>query len=388
MPTYRDTSNLTARKYSVADAISILDAEKYPLLAILTNAGKDPVSGKGASMKKISVDDPEFKWYEDTMGYRSANTTTGQSGKTIGSAGQTIVLATGEGARISAGDVIRFVTSGYTFLVTLVSTDTLTLSAELGGASSTVDLSSLEFWVIGNSNAEGGAIRNVAATTPVEKVGYCQIFKRSFSITETAKNTKTLIKENDQDYQRRKNGIDFMVDVEYAFLFSKKTKITGSNGKPQRFTDSILNLISTYATSNVDTEAEFEAFLENAFAHGSKTKYALCGPAFISMVNTWAKNKLQILPKDKTYGVTILQYVSAHGTLNLIKHDLLTGTRYGDYCIVLDLAKASIAVFRDVKLKKDFLLNGEDGSTEEYIAELGLKLEQESCHAVCSKSTL
>lgn len=384
----RDTSNVAARKYDVADVVSLLNVGRYPLLAILTNAGKDPVTKKGKAMKKKETTDPEFKWYEDTFGSRTVTTTTGQTGKNIAAA-LTVVLASGQGDRVSIGDVVRFVTAGYTFRVTNVSTDTLTLTAELGGGTGTVDLSSLEAWIIGNANEEGASLRAIKGTTASEKVGYCQIFRTPFGVTETSKNTKTFIRENDLDYQRRKKGIEHMVDIERAFIFGKKAKIT-TGTHPLRFTMGVLDEIDTYATANVDTEAEFEAFLEDAFRNGNVEKYALCGAAFITQVNQWAKNKLMILPKDKTYGLVIVQYVSAHGTLNLIKHELLTGTKYGNYCVVLDMEALSYRYLstRDTRLLTNRQAPGDDEVIEEYLSEVGLQFEQESRHAIASKGAL
>lgn len=385
----RDTSSVAGRKYDVADVVSLLDVGRYPMLGILTNAGKDPVTKQGKAMKKKETSDPEFKWFEDTFGSRTVTSHTGQTGKALGSA-VTLVLASGHGARVSIGDVIRFVTSGYTFSVTNVSTDTLTLSAELGGdVSSGVDLSSLEIWIVGNANEEGAGLRAIKGTTATEKTGYCQIFRTPFGVTETSKNTKTFIRENDLDYQRRKKGIEHMVDIERAFLFGKKAKIT-TGTHPKRFTAGVFNIISSYATANVDTEAEFEAFLEDAFRYGNTEKYAFCGPAFVSQINIWAKNKLQIVQGEKTYGLTILKYVSPHGTLNIIKHDLLTGTKYGNYCVVLDMETLTYRYLstRDTKLLTNRQTPGQDEIVEEYLSEVGLQMEQEERHAIASKGAL
>jgi len=385
----RDTTNVAGRKYDIADVVSLLDVMRYPLLAILTNAGKDPVSKQGKSLKKKETTDPEFKWYEDTFGTRTVTSTTGQTGKALGSA-VTLVLASGNGAYVSIGDVIRCVVAGYTFLVTNVSTDTLTLSAELGGSTSSgIDLSSLEIWIIGNANEEGAGLREIKGTTATEKTGYCQIFRTPFGVTETSKNTKTFIRENDFDYQRRKKAIEHMVDIERAFIFGKKAKIsTGTH--PRRFTDGVLNIISSYATANVDTEAEFESFLTDAFAHGNVEKYAFCGAAFLAQVNLWAKNKLQIVQSDKTYGIQIVKYVSAQGTLNLIKHDMFSGTKYGNYCVVLDLEALTYRYLstRDTKLLTNRQSNGDDERVDEYLSEVGLQMEQESRHAIASMSSL
>lgn len=384
----RDTSNVAGRKYDVADVVSLLDVDRYPLLSILTNAGKDPVTKQGKAMKKKETSDPEFKWFEDEFQGRTVTTATGNTGKDI-SAAITVDVASGQGVRLAVGDVIRFVTAGYTFEVTAISTDAITLTAELGGATGTVDLSSLEVWIIGNANEEGANLREIKGTTSTEKTGYCQIFRTPFGVTETSRNTKTFIKENDLDYQRRKKAIEHMIDIERAFIFGKKAKIT-TGTHPKRFTDGVFNTISSYATANVDTEAEFEAFLEDAFKHGNTEKYAFCGSAFVSQINIWAKNKLQIVQGEKTYGLTILKYVSAHGTLNIIKHDLLTGTKYGNYCVVLDMETLSYRYLstRDTKLLTDRQSPGQDEIVEEYLSEVGLQMEQEERHAIASKGSL
>lgn len=385
----RDTTNLSARKYDVKDVISLLDVKRYPMLAILTNAGKDPVSKQGKSIKKHETTDPEFKWYEDEFGSREATTATGQTGKNIASTPD-VDVASGQGVRFAVGDIIQFVASKYTFEVTAVSTDTLTLSNELGGATGTEDLSSLSVWIIGNANSEGGTLREIKGTTPVEKVGYTQIFRTPFGTTNTSKQTQTLIKENDLDFQRRKKGIEHYVDIERAFWFGKKSKRTGSNGKPVRTTAGAIDVISTYATANVDTEAEWESWLEDVFKHGNTEKYAFCSPSIISMINGFAKAKVEIVQSEKTYGIQIMKYVSSHGTLNLIRHELFTGTPYGNYAVALDLEVASYRYLaqRDTKLLTDRQANDADESIEEYLTECGLQLEQEKRHAICSYASL
>ena len=384
----RNTGNVAGRMYDVADVVSLLNVDRYPLLGIITNAGKDPVSKKGKALKKKETVDPEFKWFEDVFGTRELTTASGNTGKNIAST-PSVTVASGEGVNVQAGDIVHFPSNKYTFEVTAVSTDTLTLSNELGGATGTVDLSSLALWIVGNANEEGAGLRAIKGTTATEKVGYCQIFRTPFGVTETSKNTKTFIKENDLDYQRRKKGIEHMVDIERAFFFGTKNKIT-SGTHPRRTTMGIIDEISTYATANVDTEDEFEAFLEDAMLNGATEKYAFCGPSFISQVSVWAKNKLQLVRTEQTYGVTIYRYESVHGTLNLIKHDLFKGTTYGNYCVVLDMEKVTYRYLtgRDTKLLTDRQNNDEDQKVEEYLSEVGLQFEQEACHAICSKGSL
>ncbi len=385
----RNTEARVARKYDMADVISLLNVDRYPLLAILTNAGKDPVSKKGKAFKKEATTDAEFKWYEDDFQSREGAFDSSQTDKDINSAWSANVVS-GQGTRFSVGDIVFLPGKKWSFKVTNVATDNITFTAELGGASDTgEDVSALVIWIVGNANEEGATLRAIKGTAPQEKVGYCQIFRTPFGVTETSKATQTLIKENDIDYQRRKKGIEHAVDIERAFLFGKRYKTTGGT-HPERHTEGVLNVISTHATASVDTEAEFEEFLEDAFSDGNTTKYAFMSPAFVTQINQWAKNKVTKVESEKSYGITILTYHSAHGTLNMIKHDLLSGTPYGNYCVVLDMENLTYKYLtgRDTKLLTNRQANDEDSVKEEYLTECGLQIKLESTHAVCSKGAL
>ena len=387
----RNVSDRSARKYDMADVISLLDVDRYPLLAILTNAGKDPVSKKGKAFKKEATTDPEFKWYEDS--FQSRETTIGSGSQEINiSDTPTIQLSSNdEQNKFSVGDIIYFPGKKWNFKVTdLNSTDSLDLTDELGGETgSTEQIQDEVVWIIGNANEEGATLRTMKGTAPSEKVGYCQIFRTPFGVTETSKQTQTMIKENDLDYQRRKKAIEHAVDIERAFLFGKAKKDT-SGTHPIRYTEGIIDAISTHTEANVDTEADFEEFLEDAFSNGNTEKYGLMSPSFVTMINQWAKNKVTKVETEKSYGITILKYESAHGTLNMIKHDLLKGTPYGNYCVVLDMENLTYKYLqgRDTQLLTDRQANDEDAKKEEYLTECGLQIQLEETHAVASKSDL
>jgi len=385
----RGTASLSARKYDVSGVISLLNAQRYPMLGILTNAGKDPASGKGKAFKKVATTDPEFKWYEDDFGSRSATIAATQTVDPDASS-KTFDVASGHGSRFRVGDVIQFLTNKWTFSVTAVSNDTLTIGAELGGVTgSGVDVSSTAIMIIGNANEEGAGLRSLKSTTPTEMVGYTQIFRTPFGVTNTSKQTQTLIRENDLDYQRRKAGIEHAIDIERAFLFGKKAKLT-SGTHPKRFTAGVINSISTYATASVDTQAEFEAAMETAFAYGSTEKYGFASAAFITQINSWAMAKVQTTQSETKFGITIFDYVTPHGTLHLIKHDLLSGTPYGNYCVIVDMDAVTYRFLtgRDTTLLTNRQNNDEDQIVEEYLTECGLQIAEEKRHALLSKGSL
>jgi hypothetical protein len=74
----------------------------------------------------------------------------------------------------------------------------------------------------------------------------------------------------------------------------------------------------------------------------------------------------------------------------MIKHDILKGTPYGNYCVVLDMENLEYRYLqnRDTKLLTDRQANDADTKIEEYLTECGLKIQLESTHAICSKGAL
>ena len=372
------------RKYDVADVISLLDVNRYPLMAILTNAGKDPVSKQGKAMKKKETTDPQFKWFEDEY-QKKVLTASGN----VDPDGGNLTL-TAQTTYLQIGDVIMVSSQKWVFPVTAITDENVVVvGAELGGATGAAASAAGDVVVLGNANEEGAGLREIKGTTIEEVYNYCQIFRTPIGITETARNTKGWTKENDFDFQSKKKAVEHMIDIERAFLFGKRS-INTSGTHPKRFSGGIIPSIEEYATANVDTEAEFEAWLEDAFAHGNTEKYLLASATVVSMINGWAKGKLQTLSTDKTYGLRITRYESPHGTVNIIKHPLLVGTTYGNYAVMLDMECLTYRYLsnRDTKLLTNRQAPGEDSRVDEYLTECGLQFEQEKRHAVMSKSAL
>lgn len=371
------------RRYDLADTISLLDASKYPLLAILTNAGKDPVTKKGNPLRKKATTDPDFRWFEDEFGTRTLTVTSTSTVNPEADAQE--INISGQSKYVQVGDVLHVPDLGWTFEVAKIETaDQIKVNKDIGGATGSQDLNTKEIWIIGNTNEEGAGVREIKGTTPTRKQGYCQIFRTPFGITETAKQTQTLIKENDFDYQRRKKAIEHAVDIERAFLFSKAKEILGG-AQPKRYTEGVLNAITENISWGVDTEPEFEEWLEDAFRHGNTEKYLLAAPSILSMIIGWAKNKVQLIQSDETYGILITRYISHHGTLNIIKHPLLTGP-YGKTAVCLDMECLNYRYVtdRDTKLLTNRQNPGADQRIDEYLTECGLQIQEIKKHAKMS----
>jgi hypothetical protein len=383
----RDAEVQVGRSYDVASQISLLDTNRYPILGILTNAGRDLVRKTGKAIKKVVTKDPKFVWYEDTYLTRLF---TGQS--TLDPDGGTITLASG-GNQLVAGDLLYIVAQGWMVPVVSITSDTAVVcGAELGGATGAAATVVGEVLKVGNASAEGAVVRDISSTTPAEVYNYTQIFRTAAGVTNTELNTDGFIKLNDLDYQKRKAAVEHALDIEYSAIFGKRALTAAAAGvKTKRYSAGILSKIATYKTANVDTEAEFNTWCSTqVFAHGNKEKYLFCSGNALDLVTTFAKNKMQTFQDENTYGILINKIRTPFGTLNVIHHELLSGTVYGNYAIALDMEALYFRFLqnRDTKLLTNRQAPGEDSRIDEYLTECGFQIEQESRHAIMSVGAL
>jgi hypothetical protein len=201
----------------------------------------------------------------------------------------------------------------------------------------------------------------------------------------------------DRPYQRKKKGIELMRDLERAFLFGKAYQHTGTTHYA-RTTGGIESFITTNSTAagGALTESEFEGFLRTIFRYGSNSRYLFAAPIILSVVSLWAQGKLQMFPKDKTYGIAISQYTSPHGTINLVKELMLENaggvsdtSYYGGYGFAIDLEDITYRYLqnRDVQMETEIQHPGDDYYKDQYICEVGMEFHNEQKHGVLTGVT-
>lgn len=199
----------------------------------------------------------------------------------------------------------------------------------------------------------------------------------------------------DLNVTRKLQGIEHMKDIERAFLFGERAEHLTTTAAPKaatthprRMTGGMVSFISTQvkdAGAEV-TETEFEDWLEDLFRYGSASRLLMCSAKWVSIINGWARGKLQIVPKDTTYGINLKEYLSGHGTLLIHKHKLLEGAIYGGYAIAVDIEDVMYRFLsangenRNTKLRIDIGVAGTDARTDEYMTECGLHLVNEEKH--------
>lgn len=364
----RGTANINQdrRKYDVSDKLWLVDAD-YAALAFFVR-----------KLNKQVTTDPEFRWFEKTSPSRfdAINYSTGYT------SGDTSIVVD-DGTKFRAGMVIQDITTSEQMRVTAVSSNTLTVSRGWGTTSATDIADNEAIVILGNANAEGASVPTALTSQPVKKYNYTQIFREPLDVTGTENATELYAGVNDLVSLRREHLQLHLKDIERAFFFGEpKEDTTGT--QPIRATGGLRNRISTNVVTQTDiTNSEFESWISDVYSKGGDKKLGFLSPLIAQAVNSWALGKLNMFPKDKTYGIAVTNYLSIHGELNFVVEKLFSeNSTYNGYAFAVDMNRVAYRYMkdRDTKLLKNRQNNGDDKIIEEYFSEIGLQVITEDRH--------
>jgi len=366
----RNTHNILAAKRVVdmSNEIALLEPNAAPLTVLMKR-----IDGK----KKTAIN-PKYNWMEDELAPRwdAVNYSTGYT------TGATSIVVD-NGSYFKVGDVIKNCNTGEQMLVSDVSTNTLTVTRGWGSTAAATVTDNDVITILSNASAEGSTMPTLKTTKEVEKTNYIQTIRTPFGVTGT-EDASEMYGGKDIAYLQKKAGIEHAKDIERVLLFGEpKEDTTGTT--PRRFTGGLNYFITTNRTdaSGTLTETEFETFCRTIFRYGSKKKVLLASPLIVSAINSWAGGKLDTVPSDKTYGIDVKEYLTGHGTLLIVKHDLLEQS-YAGYAFAIDPEYLSIRTMkgRDTKLYTNIQANDEDSRKDEYRSDVGFELKLEKAHGV------
>jgi len=364
------------RKVIDFDDVSLLDPNKAPFLALISRIGKkNAINPKFYHVERVLPP----RWDVTSAASTAASTT----------------LTVTNYAYFTAGDVVEIVRTGELVSVDTTPTSTsVTVTRSIGETAAAAILAADDLQIIGNGNEEGASKRTLLSTVGSEVYNYCQIFRNPFGVTLTEMNSENY-DGKDIDTQRKEWGIAHAVDIERSLLFGERALVSGGGAvlsNPERYSRGILRFIEAGASaarirnqSGALTETDFETWLRAATEYDSTApRVIFISRLMASVISGFASAKLEMVPKDKTYGIAITKYLSPMGEFNLIMHHLLTGDVYGGYgiCVALNECKYRPLQNRDTKLKMGIEDNDADTEEDEYITEAGLQVKHPEKHAI------
>ncbi len=370
----------TQRKIDMQEKILLLEPEAAPLTVILQRTKK-------GSLRERAID-TKFSWHNDEAEGRfdAINNAAGYT-----NAATSVVVDTG--TLFAVDDLVLVPRTAEILQVEAISTNTLTVERGWGDTSGAAIVDNDPLLIIGTAATEGSTSYAARTENPIAVDNYTQIFRNSVEESGSLLSSSNETEPHDWAHQSKKVGIEHLKDMEYAFLFG-----TPSAGT-QRSTGGLRHFLTqnNQDAGGVLSEAELEQFMRTVSRYGSDTKTVLASALVISVINNFSVGRMHTSVGDKTYGVKVMEYISAHGTLNLVKHHLLEGAIYGGYAFAVDFKQGNVKYrflngmgpgpSRDTKLLTNRQENDRDGRKDEYLTEAGFQVGTPKMHGVLTGVT-
>ncbi len=283
------------------------------------------------------------------------------------------------------GDVVRFTTQGFGFLVTATAAGWIS-GAKVGGTTQATAQTGAEIYYVSNANAEGSSLREIKYPQLVTASNYCQIVQTPFGVTRTERDTQHY-SGDERDRLRKYHGIEHSRTLD-DILFWGPRDLQSTN---QRLCGGVTEFISTNITadSGGTTEAEFQTFLRTAFRYGSDQKIAFCSPKAISAIEGFARSNIQVVNDTaSTYGIKMKTYVSGQGDVGLIKQNKWADSAtYGGYLVLLDMEAVKMRPLSPTELQENVHAPDYDGYKDRWRSELSIAVQHERRHALMTGFT-
>jgi hypothetical protein len=372
----RTTTNISSDQLAIdiGNRISMLEPDVQPL-AVFTRAAD----------KRATVA-TKFSWVEDK---HKARFDTQNGGATSGATTVTV----NNGPYFAQHDQVINTRTGEQFRVDGVAANVLTVTRGIGSTAAAMNNGD-ELYIIGTAQPENDTSKPARSDNPSKVTNNTQIFRTPFEASDSLRASGNQTSPHDWLLQTRKAGGEHAKDIELSLLLGRKSAdVTGATER--RTTGGVLSFISSNQTDAGGdlSEAEFNAFMLQVMRYGSKRKLALASGVGVSALNKFPAAKQQTRNDEKTYGMDVTSYTSPFGSLSLVYHRLLEGTKYGGYIVVVDLDQTTYRYLsngdlnRDTKVLTNRQPNDQDGRKDEYLSEIGLEFGQEKYHGLLTGIT-
>lgn len=360
--------------------------------------GQSPLQALMSKMGSESTDDPEFNWWEEKLSHvrvlvNGALTNTATN------------LVVAEGAlQAVKGDMFIVESAGGMWVNEIIfvsadpTTDTaLTITRGFAGTTAAAIADGAYLTKIGNAFAEGTLSPKATTRNPTKLKNFCQIFKTTYEITETAKVTKSRtgpVMEKD----KKRKMFDIMRDMEMASIYGRASETIGDNGQPMRTTAGLLSFITTHRTTfgtgggkiawSEDNLIDFFSQVFNYDGMGAgNQRLAFVGNAGLTAINKLARNSSSTrINFDKqvtqVYGMNFTKWTLPQGEIYFKTHPLFN--------IHPELTKAMMVInpkgikerpLRSLKFKDNVQANDADYQKGQWITETGFEVNHEETMA-------
>ena len=181
---------------------------------------------------------------------------------------------------------------------------------------------------------------------------------------------------------RRRKAIEHKLDLERAYLFGERNEHISDERRLMGGLFQFLQNQYTDIGGNL-SEALFEEVLEEAFKYGSKEKILITSPRVGSVINQFAKDRIETKSGENYYGLRIGEYISFHGTLYVATSHMFEKD-YEGMGTILDMENIDTMPYAgfNTTLRANLQENDRLGYKDEYLTMATLRVRLQKTHRV------
>ena len=342
--------------------------------------GAAPLFGMTSRLQSETAVATEHGFFTKTMLLPQVTT----YGSTHSSTDTTInVLST---ANILPGMILRINNSAsYENLIvnSVVSATQITVTRAIGTVTAATIPASVDMYQVGNAFEESSLRPNSLIINPVRITNYTQIFRNTWAISDTIRQTMMIAGDTNVAESRIDCAAFHAADIEKALLFGQKSQGT-RNGQPFRTMDGLVNIVGTaanypsyyagvtnvYTAGSTTTYPQLEGFLDPLFNQTTDPKV---GNERILFVGGTAKKVItgiarlatgsfyEIVDGQTDWGLQYNTVKTSRGAFQMIEHPLLnSNTSWSKMAIGVDLSTFRAAYLGDRKTQNKEFNAGND----------------------------
>lgn len=361
--------------------------------------GSAPLTALMSKMRKETVDDSEFNWWEEEMKAIRVKVSA-----TITAGATTVALITTEEATaldLVAGDLMlveKAEVTTYSYeLVQVTTTPTTAGTAAITRGAANTSAASIPadafLLKIGSSFAEGSTSPDAASRNPTKFTNYAQIFKTSYNVTNTTKATRYRTGDPVKNDKKRK-AFDHAVAMEWAWLMGNPYEDTSGN-EPKYYTGGLMYFLGLNynATTKptiqllVATTAQEEDFLDATYGmwdynvpESGDERIAFCGNGFLNRLNKIVigdpQTRINYDGQVDVFGMKLQRWVLPQGTIYLKTHPLMnTNSRFTNGCFIINPPGIRYRPMngRDTKFMDNIQANDADQVKGQWLTQAGVE---------------
>ena len=357
--------------------------------SLLEPNGSAPMSALLAMTQGEATDDPAFSVFRDELPERvvKVNNTGGYNATAT-----TITIdQDSESAFLIAGALLCNPATGEVMRVSSDSAQNGTSVAvvrNLGTTGLTI-ADNQDLFVCGFAAEDGADVATSVSFDPISVQNFCQIFRTSFAITNTLKQTYRRTGDAEDEFSMKALKLH-MQEIERAMFFGHKHRENSGQNNERRYTGGILNSLTnvvdgaTWSTPGQMTEDYFDSLLiDTIFAFGGSQKIAFVGAKVAAHLQRFGKARWQPTMIEGAYGVNITSYNTTAGQLLVHLHPQFRQIpSMHQAMVIIDMTQVKYRYLqgRDTQLLRDRQSPGRDSVQHEFLSDCGLELLTDKTH--------